>query len=93
LSSSEERLHKQAAVLEQLEKECKELQAELIKSGESSKADLSEQETANKVIVAELRLEGNQQYVTEVKSQNNELVSGSKLLRKTLCRIVWPIPC
>jgi len=110
LSSSEERLHKQTAVLEQLEKECKELQAELIKSGESSKAELAKQETANKVIVAELRqqlsdekkensalvssnetlrteiakselrLEGNQQYVTEVKSQNSDLVTENKEL-------------
>jgi len=110
LSASEERLHKQTAVLEQLEKECKELQAELIKSGESSKAELAKQETAHKVIVAELRqqlsdekkennalvssnetlrtdiakaelkLEGNQQYVTEVKSQNSELVAENKEL-------------
>jgi len=110
LSTSEERLHKQAAVLEQLEKECKELQTELIKAGEASKAELAKQEAANKVIVAELRqqlsdekkennalvssnetlrtdiakselrLEGNQQYVTEVKSQNSELVDENKQL-------------
>jgi len=110
LSYSEERLYKQTAVLEQLEKECKELRAELIKSGESSKAELAKQETANRVIVtelrqqisnekkensalvssnetlrteiakSELRLEGNQQYVTEVKSQNGELVAENKEL-------------
>ena len=81
LSSSEERLHKQAAVLEQLEKECKELQAELIKSGESSKAELAKQETANMVIVAELR-----QQLSDEKKENNALVSSNETLRTEIAK-------
>jgi len=81
LSASEERLYKQAAVVEQLENECKELQKELIKTGQASKAELAKQETANKVIVAELR-----QQLTDEKKENNTLLSSNEKLRTEIAK-------
>jgi len=81
LSASEERLYKQAAVVEQLENECKELQKELIKTGQASKAELAKQETANKVIVAELR-----QQLTDEKKENNTLLSSNENLRTEIAK-------
>ncbi|MCS6271828.1 hypothetical protein G3489_19325 [Shewanella baltica] len=111
LGRSEERLHKQTALLEQKQKEVNELQKELLKIQENSKADLAKEQESNRVIVkelrtqlsdyqktskdlantnetlrtdiakAELKLEGNESYVQEVKEQNLALTaSNNKLL-------------
>ncbi len=55
LQRSEDRLHKQSALIEQRDKEIKELQSELIKVQENLKAQLSQEQESNRVIVQELR--------------------------------------
>tara|TARA_R110001606_G_scaffold399101_1_gene580728 strand:+ start:17461 stop:18441 length:981 start_codon:yes stop_codon:yes gene_type:complete len=117
LSKSEDRLHKQNALIEQNEKEIKELQSELIKVQEKSKAELASLEKSNEVIVtelrqqlvnstnindalsktnealrtdiskAELKLEGNQEYVAEVKTQNSSLNTDNKALNAALAEL------
>lgn len=55
LTTAEERLHKQNAVLEQNEKERKELQTELLQVQEKTKTELASMDKTNEVIVTELR--------------------------------------
>jgi len=117
LERSEEKLFKQNALIEQKDKEIKELQIELMKVQEKLKADLSAEQQSNKVIVtelrqqltnadtetktltsaneslrteiakAELKLEGNQEYVNEVKTQNTDLVKDNKELNNTVASL------
>ncbi len=110
LGRSEERLFKQSSVLEQREKERKELQTELLKVQEKFKAELEKEQESYKATVHELRqqlasvsdsnkslgsanenlrteiaktalkLEGNQELVDQLKSQNKELLVENKRL-------------
>ncbi|WP_426577273.1 DNA-binding protein [Xenorhabdus stockiae] len=110
LERNEERLYKQTALIEQRDKEIRELQSELRNVQEQNKSQLVQEQGSHRVIVqelrqqldtqveenrslaasneslrteiakAELRLEGNQEYVGEVKAQNTALLSENKAL-------------
>ena len=125
LERTENKLHKQSAVVEQSEKEVAELQKELANVKVQAKSEMQrltelaeasldkEKETHTAVVSelrqqltlsiqenksltqanenlrteiakAEMRLEGNQQYVDEVKTQNVALVADDKTLNKEL---------
>ena len=117
LSRSEERLHKQTALIEQKDNELREIQTELVRVQENTKAELSSLEKSNEAIVVELRqqlvnaeetnntlaaaneslrtniaradlkLESNQEYVTEVKSQNSTVTTENKELNKAVAEL------
>lgn len=128
LEQSEEKLFKQNAVVEQLEKEVSELQKELAKVRTESKAELDKQHDLSRVnsekereshdaIAAELRgqitrlsdsnsaltesneklrtdvakanlkLEGNEAYVGEIKEQNAGLTEGAKTLSAEIAKL------
>ena len=128
LEISEDKLFKQNAVLQQLEKEVSELQSELVKVRNETKAELEKQQAlsatnlekeqeshaaivkelrmqlneaveANKALTesnetlrtevakANLKLEGNEAYVAEVKEQNKTLVNDNKALNSEIAQL------
>jgi chromosome segregation ATPase len=114
LERSEERTHKQFAVVEQQSKEIKELQTELITVKKNLEGELAKDKRAHEATVnelrqqlsknadtstsllqqnetlrtemakAELKLEGNQEFVNEVKAQNTEYQIENKTLNKSV---------
>ena len=81
LEKTEEKLHKQNAIIEQQQKEIKELQTEVIKVQDKLKADLSAEQQSNKVIVAELR-----QQLLEANNENKTLSSNNENLRTEIAK-------
>lgn len=108
LAKSEDKLHTQAAVVTQQEKEIKELQNELLTVKKNLEAELAKEKKASEATIseirqqlsnvtkeskalsqqneslrtdiakAELKLEGNQEFVNEVKTQNAQLSAENK---------------
>jgi chromosome segregation ATPase len=81
LERSEDRLYKQTSLLNQKDKEIKELQTELIKVQEQLKAQLANEQAAHKLVVGELR-----QQLTALDSDNKALLSSNELLRTEIAK-------
>lgn len=81
LGRSEEKQYKQSALLEQSQKEISELQKELFKVQENAKAELTQENESNRVIVQELR-----DQLSDLKSNGKELTLTNELLRTEIAK-------